>query len=670
MDTGLARRTTLILLAAILAVGGAVRVLRCHYGVPYPVHWDEPLVVESGLKVIGGGGFEPYTFRYGTPPIYLSAAVSALAFLRDAPTGATASLADWTGRFPTMTDTLSIVTQAPSAWYWTRLLFAALSLFTVWGAYALARALLLCRPAALFAAALISVSPLHVLQSTVATVDALGLASVTWSLVFLLRRYPLDLSPGSVVASAAFAGLAVATKISFLPAAGIVLAGTLSSGGGGSARLRLSLLGAATIAASFLIASPFSLVSLGAYLAGIGAELYHFGFLGHDGYQHDPLAWSVFPRIWQAIGTPGISGWSLLWLVALGAIGGSVAKPRAPARRLLLVLGAAVAWALLLGRQMVFFDRTALPFLPVMAVLAAGGVHLLVAGERSGWPRRVGLTVASVLGLAVVFPVGVAQAGEAVRLWRFVDTRQRLVAYLLEHAVPGQTIAVDRQLPLYLGDLRRHRLIISFVDPVTDPCWFMHEPYDYFATSAEAGPGWPPALWELEGNPSSIGHPVVSPRVHLYPRRPAGPCESAQTPRAAWYPPQGLHSGSGVDMTGFNRGLGYFDLGYDGWMELALQGDVGDHAQVRIDVEGRQVGPRRTDDRPVLVARIVDGTGEDVCWSVLPVGERKETTLSCRLTGQPGWKLQLSFPAAVEWGIRCPWVIRLRTVTASAAAKP
>jgi len=143
-----------------------------------------------------------------------------------------------------------------------------------------------------------------------------------------------------------------------------------------------------------------------------------------------------------------------------------------------------------------------------------------------------------------------------------------------------------------------------------------------------------------------------------------------------WYAPQGLQSGPGVSFAAFRRGLGYFEFGYDGWMEFALKGGAGDEALVDFDAEAVAVGRPRTDDRPVLIARVIDDTGEDGCWSVLRPGNRARVTLSCRLQGRPPWRLTLSSPASVEWGIRTPWLLRIHTIRAaavppaSAAASP
>ena len=575
--------------------------------------------------------------------------------------GTVTSLADWTERLPTITDPLAVVTQAPTAWLWSRLVFSFCSLFTVWGAFALARTLSLSRAASLLAAAVVAVSPVHVTHSTTATVDALGLAFATWALVCLVRRYPDSLSRRGVAASALLAGIAVAVKLSFIPVAAIIILGAVSGRGSYGQRLRLGLWSAAVLAVSFVVASPFSVISFDSYVAGVATELWHYAVIGHDA-QHLRLSWGVFPRIWRALAFPGYHGWILLALAAPGGAGLLVTGSPARRRRSLLLLAMATAWALALGRMIVFFDRTALPFLLLLAVSTAGGLDLFVAGKTFTLQQRARFAGALMGCVAAVAPVAAWQFEQSVRQWRFVDSRERLVERLIEEAGPGQTVAVSEQLPLYRGALKRHGLKVTLVDPVADPCWFTRESYDYFATSSDPGPGWPEPVFKAEGRRTSLGQPFASPQVRLYPRRPSDRCRADEAP---WYAPRGLDSGPGIAMDAFQDGRGYIEFGYSSWLELALDGSGGELVLAAFDAEAVVAGRPRTGDRPALIARVIDNAGEDVCWSVVPLGSRAATALSCRLEGWPPWRLGLSFPASVEWGREPPWLVRVRGIKAA-----
>ena len=463
------RRKTILALALVLLGAAAIRLLRTRYALPYLAFWDEPLVVQSGLRILGGGGWDPYTFRYGSLPIYLSALCSAAAYILAAPTGAVASLADWVERSPINAGggTLAFVTQAPQGWWLTRFVFACMSLILVWAVYKLARQLRLSRPSALTASGLVAVCPVHVVAGSLATVDGMGLSFATLALLYSViaaGRAPRR----TWLVVGACTGLAVATKFSFLAMSGasVALLGIVATRPPAARAQAAAFAGLAALA-TFLLCSPFALISIDAYLAGIGAELTHYGFLGYDA-QHTRLSWEAVLRVGRALtlGRPWIDH-LLLSIAAVGIVFLLVTRWRSHWRELTILIGTGVASLWAISQQLVFFDRSALPLLPVYAVLLAAGVDGILEriGSISGRAAiQLHWGVLALIWIPLV-ATGVSETKEGLAAWRFSDSRTVLSNYLTGLTLPGQVVAINQALPLYYGDLRQHRLTLSIVDP-------------------------------------------------------------------------------------------------------------------------------------------------------------------------------------------------------------
>jgi hypothetical protein len=650
-----------VLLGLLLAFGAVLRLLRTRYGLPYIAHWDESLVVESGLRIIGGGGWDPYTFRYGSLGIYVSAILSAVAYLSVARTGQVSSLADYVQRYPANHLTLAFVTQAPGGWWLTRLAFSLFSLLTVWATYRIGRRLGLARAFALLGAALVCLSPAHVFQSTTATIDSVGVGFMTLALLAAVGNIA-DRNNGTVrlCLPGLAGGFGVATKFSFLPMACVVAVGSACSGADGVwARIRAIGLSFAGLVGAMLVASPYTLLSVDAYLAGVGAELTHYGFSGH-GAMHTKLCWAVLPLTADALSFQLIGFDRLcLALLTVGVVTTSTSRKSVRGGVIVLLAAAAIQlWTL--SRQLVFFDRSALPLLPILAVIVAAGAQ----NVWELWLRFVsrGSSAGPVFVLATLVPfawVGASQTRGALRMWRFEDSRVALVRHLIDTVKPGEVVAIDSAMPLYFGDLRRARIGFEVVDPVLDPCWFATEPYDWFVTASDPGPGWGRPTFELPGDKTSVSHPYVSPSVRVFRRRNDAACSLPVG--SEWYAPPELRAGPGLKR---NRVDGTYELGFDGWASYGLRAkEAGEEIMIDLDVEAVLAHASRTGDPPELRVIVQNGDAEDVCWAVLkPVGARRHRVLTCRLAGPPEYRLRVANPATIEDGLTPPWLVSVHGV--------
>lgn len=320
------------------------------------------------------------------------------------------------------------------------------------------------RLAALVAAALVALSPLHLQNSVVAMSDALALALATLGACALLRwREGEHAAWGwALLGSTALAAAAV-TRYAYLPLLALAALALLPSW-----RHRPWPVAGAALAGA-LVLLPQALYNL-RYPAVFFGQQFLTGWSPANalrreffvpGVCQEPYAWPVglsYPA--QALG-----GWTLLSPLALPLLAaGAWTLARAPWRGqwLLPALWAGLAWALLAGLPYQNF-RYALVFLPPLAALAGlGAATLLHLGQRWGeghaarlrprWLTSHRLAVLGLVGLALLLAemgvVGQRQlAGLAVRKAQDLA----VVAWLDQHAPPDATVlAFDLIMTLHV----------------------------------------------------------------------------------------------------------------------------------------------------------------------------------------------------------------------------
>jgi 4-amino-4-deoxy-L-arabinose transferase-like glycosyltransferase len=370
------RRST-VSLAAILIVAAVLRFLALGSGIPYAIGVDEPQIVNRAVIMMRTGDFNPHFFDYPTLYIYVQLVVAAARFMTGAMSGQWASLG-----------------QVSSAdfFLWARVVSASIGTLTVllvhqvgmrWGT----------RPA-LLAAGLMAVMPLHVRESHYALTDVPLTFFVTLTFLLTLRAHEQPHARAFVLAGAA-AGLAAATKY---PGALAILLPVIAVWMTRSARPSqpaATTLAIAAGALTFLLAAPYTLLDLPAFLNGY-ARLASF-------YAPPPAepGWIIYLKhLLNSI------QWPAFLLVFGGAVFAVVRAIRGPGHvRWTLAFAFPTVYLIVISRQSgLIYGRYLLPILPFACILAAtavvSGVSLL---RRFSIPRAlrtlliVGLTVATLL---------------------------------------------------------------------------------------------------------------------------------------------------------------------------------------------------------------------------------------------------------------------------------
>lgn len=397
------RRST-VLLAAILVIAAVLRFWRLGAGIPFAVSVDEPEIVTRAIQMMRSGDYNPRFFDYPTLYIYVQLLAAVVWFLAGAIAGKWSSL-----------------TQV-NAWdflVWGRAVTAILGTATVLLVYQIA--MRWGTRYALLAAGLMAVMPMHVRESHYTLTDV----PVTFfaALAFLLSLRAHEQQRASAFAWAgAAAGLATATKYPGIFALSLPLVAVWMTPGARPSRMVAALLTIAASAAAFLLAAPYTILDLPAFLNGFAklAQVY-------AGTPPPEPGWIIYLKHLRTN-----LQWPALLLALAGAALAIVRGLRGPGRvRWLLAVVFPLLYFWFVSRQTLIFGRYILPIVPFICVLVAAavvsGVSLL---RRFSIPRAVrtgliaGLTAAALVPPAVIairFDRGLGDQGTKEQAYKWIE---------------------------------------------------------------------------------------------------------------------------------------------------------------------------------------------------------------------------------------------------------
>jgi 4-amino-4-deoxy-L-arabinose transferase-like glycosyltransferase len=358
--TARARTRSFWIAGALVIIAGTALILRLYavgWGLPYVDHPDEPSAANTVLGMLRRGDWDPQFFK--KPSLYYYAL--RLAFEVHWRYGLAKGLYSDISQLPL--GTYYYIT-TPGFFVWGRTLTALFGVATPFVLYAIGRRWW-GAAVGLIAAAVLAVLPFHVRNSQYLTVDVLTGLMTALALAAALRL--LDDRRWRVYALAGLlTGLAASTKY---PAASIALAVALAHG------LRLGRLSLRDFwrlpwamlwsAIGFLIATPYALITPGAFLIGVLKQYSDYSAPGGG---------DVFGR-WPVAGYLNFF-WSdgLLPLPCIAALIGAVAVIRRRDRAGLVMIGFALPYLLFVLSQRKHFFRNLMPIFPVLVLLVGIGV--------------------------------------------------------------------------------------------------------------------------------------------------------------------------------------------------------------------------------------------------------------------------------------------------------
>lgn len=411
------RRSTLILLGAILAIGAALRTVGIGYGLPAVYNPDEVAIMNRAVA-LGQNALNPHNFLYPTFYFYVLFAWEGALFI-------VGWIAGW---FATLAAFEQQYFLDPSLFYLAgRLLSVLCGVATIWATWRLG-AQLFGRIAGLSAAALLAVAPLAVRDAHYVKHD------VPVTLLIVLTHLALsNLATGRPASrwwmAGVLAGLALSTHyyaIFVLVPVVLVLLMPRHDDEAVAPRVSRTLATLAVAAAAFIAASPFLLIEPGIAYRDIVANRE-----------------IVVDRATQSGGAFASIAFYVRWLstdasgsvaAALG-FAGLVAVARAGWTRIVITLTFPVVFLLFMANT-VPASRYLNPVLPFIALLGGAAVAWLSTVPRSGR-----LLAASALTIAVVEATILSARADV--FFRQPDTRTLAMQWIEQHAPANASVLIQ-----------------------------------------------------------------------------------------------------------------------------------------------------------------------------------------------------------------------------------
>jgi 4-amino-4-deoxy-L-arabinose transferase-like glycosyltransferase len=402
-------------------------------------HWDEGFQVEMVQRTASTGTFLPGWYRYPSLTYWLSLAsiapsAAASGFEREAVIAEAAS-----PRFKLRGRLL----------YWT---VAYLALFWV---ACLAWRVTRSEPAAFLAALVLALSFEFHYHARWMTSDAIN-AQLVVAAVLLAVIYHASGRTGWLVAAAAVVGLAIGAKYP----GGLALAplglAILYRHGRRPGRAIAYGCGALAIAlAVFLLTTPGAVLEHELFQRDVEQELRHYRERGHLAYTVEP----GLPHLARMLVYLGVSALSFQPAIALGlcvlALVGAAALARRDRRLAGLLVVLPLVYLLYFSTQRVMAVRNLQVLMPLLAVLAAVGMHACLGGMRSPAAKRLALAA---LGVALAWNAWwLARADLSIVRRGSIDRAAEVAAYV--RAAPR---------PVFLGSGLRDELGAEVVQPLVD----------------------------------------------------------------------------------------------------------------------------------------------------------------------------------------------------------
>ncbi len=406
-------------LLAVLALGGALRLVGIAYGLPFPLVSDEEVLIGGAMRMMELRTLLPVLHGDAMNILYYPPALSYLYLICMAPALAWLYVAN--GLPPLDQFGMIVLNNIDLIWISARLSSLAFGTATIYLTYRIARTITNSTTAGIAAAALLSVDFMHTMLSHVARHWS-ATVFLIWLTAWLALRYYRAPSMGLALAMGVCSGIGFGTSYIGVLGIGFAVAAHFLCWH----ERRRAFLGrevfalaatVVTVSALFVVAHPFPFLRL---LKGTVVPLYEektlLGWLNLCVFYLDAL-WKSNP------------------VLVLAALSGAVASILTSRWRLLAgVVFITVIYTAFLFKALPLEDRYILPLTPALAIL--GGYAYL--SLRSAFaPSAVGRAAISLIALvAFIFPALIT-AWSSVMLHR-ADTREQ-AAHWIERNLPADT---------------------------------------------------------------------------------------------------------------------------------------------------------------------------------------------------------------------------------------
>jgi hypothetical protein len=230
---------------------------------------------------------------------------------------------------------------------------------------------------------------------------------------------------------------------------------------------------------TFLLTTPFALLDFPTFVEDFTYEAQHYA-TGHTGQEGDTLRFYL-TYLWRNTGL--ISLLALLSVTRIVEVGRERSKGRrlrVGSRAMLLLAVFPVVYFVFINRFVVRNDRTLMPFLPFLFLLAAGqlGVWWRWAGlgAKPDARRRRRSIVVALVALATLLPPATLTVTRTAQ-FAAPDSRETARVWIERNLPPGARIAIEAYAP-YVDD---ERFSVRPVGRIIDhpPDWYREQGIDY-----------------------------------------------------------------------------------------------------------------------------------------------------------------------------------------------
>ena len=435
-------------LALVLLVAGALRLSGIGSGAPYRMGVDEPVVLETTLRILKSGDFHPHFFDYGGLNFYFHTLVSAVAFLKGAMDG------QWRSLDPLWIGDILVPTRIATALLGTLTVLLTFRIGLRWG-----------ERVALVAALALAVLPPHVRESHFTLTDTPLTFLVSLTLLLALRAAE---SQTFIRIGLAGVGVGLATAIKYNGFLAILMplavALTFPRGRRFSAAA-VAILGSA---AAFLITAPYSLIDLPSFLNA-------FAFLMQSYNLPRPAseaAWIYIRHLRNWFTWPGLLpleyGYVFLGVLAFGlfsAFGRLLSPPATRKAGAVLLVFPLLYFAYICYQGSLIYGRYLLPMASMIAVGLAIGLVGLASAVAARFPRLAPAALPTLL-LLVFLP----QTGTAISWIQDHERRTTLeqtASWLVNRLGPDDRVVMEGaavQVPPRIRLERVRRLVDKTAD--------------------------------------------------------------------------------------------------------------------------------------------------------------------------------------------------------------
>ena len=454
------------LLVGIILLAILLRAWGIDFGLPYIYHPDESVGVTIAQNMIKTGDLNPHFFHYPSLFFYIHSLAYGPYYLTGKLAGVFHSPADIPA--PGLIAMGSGLASMPSTFLLGRIVTAAFGTATVALVFLIGWHLTNDKTIGLLAALMTAISPANVSHSRYITPDTLAVFFMLLSFWGSVRVYKQGKTRHYIVAGIAV-GLAASAKYNgALIALGLVSAHFLRYRLKGFREHNLYLAFALS-AIAFVITTPFAILDYQEFWAAVQFDARHYA-TGHAGMEGNTLSWYL-TYLWRVEGP-----------VALLAVLGILWGARARLGQIVLLSAFPLTYFVFINRFAVRNDRTLLPLIPFLFLLASS---LLVDLHKRAQTNRWKLltTVISVMTIvSLAFPL-LETAKRGIRITT-VDSRETARVWIAENLPSGARVAVESYAP-YVDP---HRFSVQGFNGLTDHTaeWYILDNFEYLVFSEGA----------------------------------------------------------------------------------------------------------------------------------------------------------------------------------------